>query len=246
MSLESTIADLVTKTTNLLDYFNNKKAGIDSAVAAAIAAVPANLKVFYVNQLTGVDTNVGSTSAPLKTLDRALYNTPVGGVCRVYLQDDYTMLSNINVDGRFLTVFSDVTGVRRKLNTTYYVAADGTANYLSGFPVMNGGQIMFQDVTINIPSSVGLAIPPVGFTNSVFKTTSNGGTPLVAVKLTQCEVIAPGDFSGAVMGIPNSAVIFEVLAVTFPANFGGRYVYGVAAGTAANTLSNVLTNLSTL
>lgn len=246
MSLESTIADLVTKTTNLLDYFNNKKAGIDAAVAAAIAAVPANLKVFYVNQLTGVDTNVGSTSAPLKTLDRALYNTPVGGVCRVYLQDDYTMSSNINVDGRFLTIFSDVTGTRRKLIPVYYLAAEGTANYLSGFPIMNGGQIMMQDIVIPIPSSAGLAIAPTGFTCSMFKTTSNGGTPIVAVKMTQCEVTAPADFPGALLGVPNSAVVFEVLAVSFPVGFNGRYLFGVSAGTASNTLPNVLTNLSTL
>lgn len=246
MSLESTIADLVTKTTNLLDYFNNKKAAIDSAVAAAIAAVPANLKVFYVNQLTGVDTNVGSTTSPLKTLERALYNTPVGGVCRVYLQDDYNMSVNITVDGRFLSIYSDVTGVRRKLVPVYYLAAEGAATYLSGFAIINGGSVMVQDLVVQIPSAAGLAVAPTGFTCSIFKTNSNGGTPLVSVKMTQCEVIAPADFPGALMGVPNSAVVFEVLAVTFPVGFGGRYISGVPAGTASNTLSNVLTNISTL
>lgn len=246
MSLESTIADLVTKTTNLLDYFNNKKAGIDSAVAAAIAAVPANLKVFYINQLTGDDTSVGSTSAPLKTLDRALSNTPVGGVCRVYFQDDYTLSSTINVDGRFLSIFSNVTGTRRKLIPVYYLAAEGTANYLSGFTIVNGGQVMMQDIVVQIPSSAGLAIAPSGITCSLFKTTSNGGAPLVAVKMSQCEVTAPGDFPGALVGVPNSAVVFEVLAVSFPVGFSGRYIFGVPAGTASNTLPNVLTNLPTL
>ncbi|WP_162939262.1 hypothetical protein [Pseudomonas sp. TMW 2.1634] len=79
MSLESQIADLVSAANGLITVFSAKKSSIDAAVAAAIAAVPANKKIFYVHQLNGLDTNDGSITAPLKTIDKALANTPYGG-----------------------------------------------------------------------------------------------------------------------------------------------------------------------
>ncbi len=75
---------------------------------------------------------------------------------------------------------------------------------------------------------------------------SSAGTPLTQVKLSSCEVVAAADWIGSLVAAPNSAVVLEIYNSTFPANFGGRYVNGVAAGTNPATLSNILTNLATL
>ncbi|MBA1195483.1 hypothetical protein G7007_21985, partial [Pseudomonas entomophila] len=68
MSLESTVADLVTATNALLATFSGKKNEINAALAAAIAAVPSNTKRYWVNQISGDDTAAGTAEAPLKTI----------------------------------------------------------------------------------------------------------------------------------------------------------------------------------
>ncbi|POA21580.1 hypothetical protein C1886_04735 [Pseudomonas sp. FW300-N1A1] len=248
MSLESGIADLTKASTDLIATFNGKKNEINKAVADAIAAIPENLKIYHVNQQTGLDTNNGFTVTPLKTIQKALDNTPVGGICRVYVQGDYQLSVNCLVDGRFLTVFSDQSGTRRKIAPAYYLSSDGTVSYMAGFSLTNGGSVMLQDISIPMPSSLGLAVAPSGFTWSFFKTTSNGGTPFMSIKMTSCDVTVPADgsFQGYIVGAPQSAVILEVLAVSFPSGFGGRYVAGIPSGTAPATLSNILTNIPAL
>ncbi|MDH0133535.1 hypothetical protein N7381_09780 [Pseudomonas asiatica] len=246
MSLESDVANLTTQVTSLITYFNGKKAGIDAAVAAAIAAVPAGLKNYYINALTGDDTAVGTAAAPLKTLDKALSSTPVGGVCVAFLQTDYVLNVALNIDGRFLHLRSDTSGVKRKVTCNYYLTSDGSATYLAGLVMYNGAQIMTTDLTFVLPSPAGFAPVPTGFVNALFKTNSSGGTVICAVKMSSCDVTAPADFVGWMVGSPNCAIIFEVLNVSFPAGFGGRYVQNVASGTSPATLPNLLTNLATL
>lgn len=246
MSLESDVANLVTKAESLISYFQTRKSGIDSAVAAAIAAVPSNYKNFYVNQLTGADTADGSAAAPLKTIDKAISNTPYGGVVIVYLQTDYVWSSNINLDGRFLHLRSDTAGLRRKITSSYYQVSDGTQTYLAGIVMYNGAQMMTTDLSFVFPTPNGVNPAPAGFTNSFFKTNSAAGTVLAGVKISACDFTVGADWAGWVMASPNSAVVFEVYNSTFPAGFGGRYVNGVASGTSPATLPNLLTNLSTL
>lgn len=245
MSLESQIADLVSATNSLIAAFNTKKAGIDAAVAAAIAAVPTNYKSYYVNALSGSDNAEGTAAAPLKTIDKAVGNTPVGGVCLVYLQADYQLTGVVNVDGRYLHVRSDTAGVRRKLTSGYYSSTSGDT-YMCGFVMHNGGYVMATDLSLVLPSPAGIVPAPTGFTYSMFKTNMSGGTVLAGIKLTSCDITAPADWAGWVLGSPNSALVFEAYNVTFPAVFGGRYVYAAAAGTSPATLPNLLTNLPAL
>jgi hypothetical protein len=246
MSLESDIANMLAKADTLITYFGGKKADIDAAVARALAAIPASNKSFYINALTGVDTNDGTADKPLKTLERAIANTPFGGTLTAYLQSDYVAGANVTLDSRFLHLRSDVAGTKRKVTSNYFQNSDGTSTHMAGIVLFNGAQVMSSDVTFVFPSPAGQVIPPSGFTNSFFKTQSNGGNVSVGVKLSSCEILAASDWAGWVVGSPNSAVIFETLTTSFPASFGGRYVYGVAAGTNPATLANILTNLPTL
>ncbi|MCT4497632.1 hypothetical protein N0U25_07495 [Pseudomonas sivasensis] len=244
MSLESEIANLVTKATDLIAYFTGKKAAIDQAVSAAIAAVPALDRTWFVNQLTGDDSGPGTAAAPLKSIDKAISNTPAGGYCNVRLMSDYVHATN-PVATRVLNISSDVSGTKRKLNLAYQLSAEG-AYSLSGFGMTSGGGLGFLDITLVLPTPVGLNPAPVGTANVLIKTYSSSIVSAYALKLVACDVQAPAEFSGALVTANNNAVSLEVMTTTFPSSFGGRYVQGVASGTASNTLSNVLTNLASL
>ncbi|MGE8050610.1 hypothetical protein ACQKPT_20215 [Pseudomonas monteilii] len=245
MSLESQIADLVTEAKGLISTFNSKKAEINAAVAAAIAAIPSNEKSFYINSVTGDDKNPGTAAAPLKSIKQALYNTPAGGLAVCYLQTDYLLDTNVAVSNRAVHVCSDTAGVKRKLRCAYY-PTDAGSTWLGGFVMYYGGLVMLTDITLDLPSPAGLTPVPAGTKNAVFMSNSGGGTPMLLVKLSACDVVAAADWVGTLVAAPSSAIAFEVQGTTFPANFGGRYINGVASGVNPATLSNILTNLATL
>lgn len=244
MSLESQIADLVSATNALVTTFNTKKTSIDAAVAAAIAAVPIMVKTFYVDQIAGDDTYVGNTQAlPLKTIEKALSNTPAGGLCTVVLINDYTMNGTITTDKQMLHIKSVVSTVKKKLNTPYYVQDDLAK--LPGFTFATGGVIMLTDITLTLPSIAGVPVPQP-FYNALFKTGSVAGIPMQTVKFSRSEVLQAADATATLFVQLSSAVTFMVTETTFPAGFGGRYISGVASGTNPTALSTVVTNLGTL
>lgn len=244
MSLETDVAGLVTQTTKLIDYFNSKKAGIDAAVAAAIAAVPAMSKNVYVDPIAGLDTNDGSLAAPLKTIDKALSNTPAGGICTVSLVNDYTMTGTITANVQLLHIRSAVSGTKRKLNIPYYLQEE--AYRLPGFTFGVGGVIMMTDIVVPFPSIAGLNPAPTAFYNSLFKTGSVGGIPLIAVKMSRCDVQSAADGTGSLFVRLSSAFTLMVAEVTFPAGFGGRYISGIPSGADPKAYSDIITNLTTL
>lgn len=245
MSLESQIADLVTEAKGLIATFNGKKNEINAAVAAAIAAIPLNEKSFYINAISGDDKNPGTAEAPLKSLKQALYNTPAGGFVICYLQGDYVLDTQVAVNSRSMSVCSDVAGVKRKLRCNYYTTSEGST-WQGGFVAYNSGMVMLTDIQLNLPSPAGLSPAPSSSKNFVFMSNSSGGTPILPVKLSGCEVLAPSDWVGNLVAASASAIVFEASNTTFPANFGGRYISGIAAGANPASLTNVLTNLGSL
>jgi hypothetical protein len=243
MSLESQIADLVSATNALVSTFNTKKTSIDAAVAAAIAAVPLMTRTYYVDQIAGVDTSVGTQAAPLKTIEKALSNTPAGGLCTVVLMGDYTMNGTITTDKQMLHIKSLLSTVKVKLNTPYYVQDDIAK--LPGITFATGGVVMLTDITLTLPSIAGVPVPQP-FYNAFFKTGSVAGIPMMTVKFSRSEVLQAADATATLFVQLSSAVTFMVTETTFPAGFGGRYISGVASGTNPTALSTVITNLGTL
>jgi hypothetical protein len=243
MSLESQIADLVSATNALVTNFNAKKSSIDTAVAAAIAAVPIMVRTYYVDQIAGDDTSVGTQALPLKTIEKALSNTPAGGLCTVVLINDYTMSGTITTDKQMLHIKSLVSTVKKKLNTPYYVQDDIAK--LPGITFATGGVVMLTDITLTLPSIAGVPVPQP-FYNAFFKTGSVAGIPMMTVKFSRSEVLQAADATATLFVQLSSAVTFMVTETTFPAGFGGRYISGVASGTNPTALSTVVTNLGTL
>lgn len=244
MSLETDVANLVTKTTQLIDYFNGKKAGIDSAVAAAIAAVPANSRSYWVDQVTGLDTNPGTLASPFATIDKAIKNTPSGGICNIYLMSDYVWSGSVNTDLQLVHIRSSVSLTKRKITLPYFLLDGGTR--LPGLVFASAGAAMLTEIILSFPSVSGVSPAPSAFHNSFFKTASIGGVPQISVKMSSCEVVSAADGTGAIFVRLSSAICFMVIDCTFPSGFGGRYISGIASGANPALSTDVITNLAAL
>ncbi|MDM9555664.1 hypothetical protein QU926_18755 [Pseudomonas asiatica] len=245
MSLETEISALTATAKSLIDYFTGKKTGIDQAVAAAVAAVPAMERNWYVNQVTGSDDNVGSAAAPFASIDKALNSTPVGGICNIRLQADYIHTKNSVVSVRNLNILSDVTGTKRKFSLTYQLDQLG-AYFLTGFLASSSSSIGFLDVTQVMPSPAGLNPAPAGTANVMLKSGSTQIAAVQALKYASSEMQMAADFAGCLALQHSNAIILQVVSTTFPSGFAGRYLYGVPAGALPKDYPNVMTNLASL
>lgn len=92
MSLETTIAGLVSASNALTDAVSKKISVIDAKVAAATEQVPATVraevsKILFVDSSSGSDTNTGlSGDKPLKTIGAAINKVMVGGSATINLR----------------------------------------------------------------------------------------------------------------------------------------------------------------
>ncbi|MCD0491268.1 MULTISPECIES: hypothetical protein [Chromobacterium] len=246
MSLEGKIAELVTATNGLISTFIGKRQEIDKAVERAVATIPQNKRTYYVDALSGSDSNVGGKENPLASMQKALDLTPVGGVCDVVLLEDYVLKKSINVDGRYLWLRSIADRQPRvRLLVDYYPG--NMESVLGRFGCFRGGQVEINSVDIVLPSAKGVTpIPPNSHSNSLVNSAMNGGQSIVSLKLNLCNVIAPDDFIGSLIGCPTSFLVLQCNGVGFPENFGGKYIHQVAAKTDPATLVNARTNLKNL
>lgn len=247
MSLESQIADLVSATNALLTNFNAKKSSIDTAVANAIAAIPVNKKVLYVHQLNGLDTNDGSAANPLKSIDKAIAMTPVGGVLSVRLLSDYNMSPSVlSLEGVRLEMRTDTIAQRRVLRPCYFKSGDGTTTLLSCFSANLGAEFSLRDITMELPSAAGQAPAPTGGDNALFKANATSPVTTLPLKFINCEVVDQPGATAALTSSSTSGMVLAVTGTTFPSAFAGRYVAGIASGTAVSSVNHLVSNLSTL
>jgi len=251
MSLESQLAELVAVNSKLVDYFNNKKAGIDTAVAAAIAAVPETIRNWYVDQVNGSDANAGTLIAPFRTIGKAIASTPNFGLCNVRLLSDYVINESISVTCSNVFVVGE--GAIRTLSPKYFQTpnADGVtySTALGSFLLTNPAtNIEFRNVNVALPSSSGVNPAPVfNRLTGFIRTNSTGNVPpFLGVALAAVQITMAVDFVGALIGSTVSAISLSAISTTFPSGFAGKYVMGVAAGAAPKDTPNVLSNLSTL
>jgi hypothetical protein len=255
MSLESQIADLVTATNSLITTFNTKKSGIDAAVAAAIAAVPEMNKVWYVDQINGLDSNAGTPSAPFKSINKAVSSTPATGVCNVYLENDYSFDSVVPVSCLYLLVYGHkaaTTGVTPKLKAKYAQInnSDGTVTTtLNGFNLYaQGANVELRNCDLVLPSAAGVNPAPSNTRLCSFIKTNAGSSvpPSIGVSLEIVNVTKAADFFGRLIGLSTSTLSLACYGTTFPSDFAGLYVNNAAAGATTVSIPNITSNLSTL
>lgn len=105
MSLETEVAGLASVCNKLVDTVNGRMAGINAAVAAAVAAAPVMVRGYWVDPQLGDDANgTGTEASPFKTMQRAVDATPDCGRVTVWLAKDYVLDKSINTNGRQLVI----------------------------------------------------------------------------------------------------------------------------------------------
>lgn len=249
MSLESEIAALSSEARALLNYYAARKAGIDAAVVAAITAVPETNRNWFVDPVAGLDTNPGTTAAPFKTIEKALASTPNSGVCGVYLLRDYDLASQVDITCSLLVIRGSIG--TEQLRVKYYTNTNNGASdtRLGGFAFQRqGANIEMRELTLVLPSPAGVNPAPVGNRpNSLFRTFGSYSVPpVMGVQMNTVVVQKAADFVGYLISATSSCVALGCGGVSFPTDFAGRYIDGIAAGTDTKTISRVLTNLATL
>lgn len=255
MSLETDVSNLVTKANTLIDYFNGKKSAIDTAVNAAIAAIPDTARTWWVDPVNGLDSNAGnSRTAPFKTIVKAMASTPNSGQCIVNLLGDYTMDTTMGLNVSYLTIYgidAVSSGVTPKIKFKYMLfdSAGTPSVQLAGFILYSfSASIELRNVDIDLPSPAGLSIQPSNTRIcTAFKT--NAGSvlpPAINVTLQAVKVTKAADFFGALIGQAASAVNYQTVNCTFPSDMAGKHINTVAAGTDLKILTNVMTNMGTL
>ncbi|MGE0081997.1 MAG: hypothetical protein AB7U81_11930, partial [Thiohalomonadaceae bacterium] len=107
MSLETQIAALTTAANNLTNEVSGKMESINAAVANAIAAIPNNIRNYWVDPINGNDSNDGSQAAPFMTIKRACDGVPVGGVGEIILtnqNDRYVLEHDVYLENKIITL----------------------------------------------------------------------------------------------------------------------------------------------
>lgn len=244
MSLESEIANLVSKVTDLITYFNGKKTAIDQAVSAAIAAAPAISRNFFVDSQLGSDDNLGTSGSPFKTIDAAIKATPKGGRADVTLQRDYTLGAHVQMLGRKLMIRGEVGSARKLVLNEFLVENEGVnTRRMGSFWQSDESSLELANLTLSLPAS---AAGEVGAYYALAFCSGSSAPAVNALRLYNVNFDLRGAFLGLLMGAGTSLFQLSLVGTSLPAALNGRIFPGVAAGTASKDLGYVTTNLATL
>jgi hypothetical protein len=205
---------------------------------------------FYVDQVKGSDTASGLTAnTPFASIQKAVGLVPRGGYCRVHMDTNYTLRSDIDLDGRMLHILS-TTGGRPNLFFDRFIDTNRLPilRRCYGFTDEGGGQLALQNIAVNVPvlDSDYSTITPYNFT--LFN--SAAGLPVISVSLYGCALVIPVHPFCALF--PHTTIInFLVydLALTGPVQSLNGVVSAAqpnTAGVATASLPWIVTNLATI
>ena len=244
MSLETEIAALVAANNKLVDYFNGKKAAIDAAVSQAIAAAPAMVRSYWVDQQLGDDANgLGTEASPFKTIQQAVNATPDGGRVTVWLSKDYVLATSITTSGRKL-VLAGVAGAGRRLVINEFIPEGGDNLLRMGsFWASTDTNIQFLNLTVSLPASSAGDLS--AYYALVFASGSSAPT-IQQVRMYNCAFELRGTFRGRLLGPGSVLFALSMTGTAVPSALNGLLITGVAAGTLSKDVGHVITNLSSL
>lgn len=268
MSLETSIAGFTTQAGLLLDLPQQIATAAQTQIgligteyANRIASMT---KTVYVNQVTGLDTNAGTIASPYKTLQKAIDVTPLGGVCVINLQADYTiglLNEDVFIYSRHVRIQSDG-AVRRRLQFTPYLQAINASTYrnLRSFFTMNNCSLMFFGITLVMPD---MGVAPNGQAANA-AAILHGGTCMVRpgtgqdcywtnLGILTCDFEMTANPYGLICGVSAGGygIHYSEFSVTITGgatSLNGRRFYGAqnTAGTATSGFPNIVTSLTTI
>ncbi|MCA1492689.1 hypothetical protein I6F11_17350 [Ensifer sp. NBAIM29] len=258
MSLTTDIATLVSRADTLINTFEGKKAEIDTAVAAAIAAVPALAKTVFVDQVNGNDANSGALAdTPVKTFDRAFDLAGSGRTLEIQLMSDYAFAQPrtflpVNTHVRLISYGSVAGSVKRKLILGVHQRYDNLISgdwEVGGFycPLYGVSTLNLVSLEIVFPAAPGTGSVVNDSYNAVLGGNLNEGPPLVGVELDYCTLTRPSGSVGVLFGARTRFAGLFVKSTTYvTADMAGKWVAGVAANSTPASVGWVASNLSTL
>ncbi|MBA6103423.1 hypothetical protein [Pseudomonas monteilii] len=243
MSLETEIAALVAANNKLVDYFNGKKAAIDAAVSAAVAAAPSIVRAYWVDPQLGDDNAIGTEASPFKTLQRAVDATPDGGRVTAWLAKDYVLDKSITTSGRQL-VIAGVAGSGRKLICNEFMPeGSDQLTRMGSFWLSNGSTLQLLNVTVSLPAS------SAGDLSAYYALAFASGSSapiLMQVRMYNCTLELRGTFRGKLIGPGSALIALSMTGTAVPSALNGSLFVGIAAGTLSKDLGHIITNLSSL
>ncbi len=243
MSLETEIAALVAVNNKLVDYYSGKKAAIDAAVSAAVAAAPSIVRVYWVDQQLGDDANgLGTEASPFKTLQRAVDATPDGGRVQAWLSKDYVLDKHINLTGRRLIV-AGAAGSGRKLICNEFMPEGDTQLRVGSFWLSNDSTVQLVNVTVSLPASSAGELS--AYYALVFASGSSAPI-LIQLRMYNCAFELRGTYRGKLFGPGSVLFVLSMIGTAVPSALNGLLIPGIAAGTLSKDVGHVITNLSSL
>jgi hypothetical protein len=242
MSLESQIAELVIVNNKLAEYFNTKKAAIDAAVSAAVAAAPAIFREFYVDPELGLDTNLGTKASPFRTIQRAVDSTPKGGRCEAWLMNHYVLDSHVRHEGREVAVRGEI-GAGTRLVINEFLRDGDPLPRMGSFWQSYGSSLDLSNLTLSLPAS---AAGDLSAYNALTFSSGSTAPNILQLRLHNIAFELRGTFRGRILGPDSPMVALGLTGTTLPSALAGRIVTNVAAGTESKTLPHVITNVPTL
>ncbi|KXK67231.1 hypothetical protein BC89_33555, partial [Pseudomonas monteilii] len=220
-----------------IDTFNGKKAGIDAALAAAVAAAPAISRTFYIDQVAGDDAAAGTQIAPLKTLAQAIANTPSGGTLEAVLLTDYTHEVIVHVNNRRVMVRGDssASNTRKLILKDFASISEVGKKSMGAFQMSRACGLDFADLTLSLPDNAALNLPLANY----YALTYAGGNAMpahAAVKLYNCVFELRGTFVGKICGPSWGTLSLAAINTSIPAALEGSIVHSVPALKDPNTI----------
>ncbi|WP_109317542.1 hypothetical protein [Pseudovibrio ascidiaceicola] len=254
MSLTGDISNLVGRADALITAFEQKEAGIEQQVQAAIAAVPENTRILYLNQQTGNDSNNGvAADRPLRSLEKIYELTGAGRAVEVRNLADYTFPTRrCYVPLNSTTYFRSWNGLHQ-LNLGIHQLEDGAQETwdweVGGFYSRTFGtaSILIYETKIAFPTA-----PPNGTLSPVQYSSlwaaNEGSSPTMrTLKIAGCEIERPIDGVGAILGAVNSGAALAVTGCVYDASaMAGNWISTISAGTRPADVETVLCNLTSL
>ncbi|MEC4559746.1 hypothetical protein [Pseudomonas inefficax] len=243
MSLENEVAGLAAVCNKLVDTVSGKMAGINAAVAAAVAAAPLMVRGYWVDPQLGDDANgLGTDASPFKTVQRAVDATPDCGRVTVWLAKDYVLDKSITTNGRQV-VIGALPGSGRRLILNEFTPEGDTLPRMGSFWMSGGSNLQLLNVTLSLPAS------SAGDLSAYYALcfASGSSAPIIMqVRMYNCAFELRGAFRGKLIGPGSALFALSMTGTAVPSALNGSLIVGVAAGTLSKDLGHIITNLSSL
>lgn len=239
MSLDADIGNLVASSQALVDTFEKKAQSIESAVQAALSAIPESTRTYFVDQVTGDDSASGTQAAPLQSIQEASSRVPHGGTVQVNLLSNYTFELAEYYDACSIII----NGWLEKKELNFTAVEDGDTVTINGINSNDWLNVHLTNLTINLPDTTGLVGSPVRM--KCVGPRNSGSSFYCNLKVTYADILAP----------ENTASLMEyrhgfgslTFASSTATNMDGKWILDAPAGASITSVNNIIVSgISTL